>query len=316
MASSPQPLRVGFVPEHFSTPLHLALTRFALAATLRAFPAGTGHMVAAMRAGELDVAVGLTEGWIAGLGRATSCSSSSAAAAESAALDPDPGYRLVGTYVQSPLCWAIATGAAREDVVRVEALRGARLGVSRVGSGSFVMGYVLAEGLGWLARRAEGEPSSSPFTVVPLEALAQLRAGVVSGAADFFLWEHFTTKQHFDSGELRRVGEIYTPWPSWMVVASTALLAAADGRLEAFFQKVDLGVAYFEGNVEEVVGLVVGMGYSEEDARAWLPTVRFVKEVKGVDAEVVRGTMETLRKAGVLKPDRGMGVDEMIAFIK
>lgn len=90
MTSSP--LRIGFVPEHFSTPLHFAQKHFGLDATLIPFPSGTGHMVTAIRSGEIDVAVGLTEGWIAGLGKE--------------GVEGDGGYRLVGTYVETPLCKA------------------------------------------------------------------------------------------------------------------------------------------------------------------------------------------------------------------
>ena len=40
---------------------------------------------------------------------------------------------MVGTYVETPLCWAISTGKGREDVCGVEGLRGKRIGVSRIG---------------------------------------------------------------------------------------------------------------------------------------------------------------------------------------
>lgn len=88
--TSPAPLRVGFVPEHFSTPLHYAQKYFGLIATLIPFPSGTGHMITSLRGGEIDVAIGLTEGWVAGLGKAD--------------LEGDGGYRIVGTYVETPLC--------------------------------------------------------------------------------------------------------------------------------------------------------------------------------------------------------------------
>ena len=87
---SSQPLRIGYVPEHFSTPLHFAQKHYGLDATLIPFPSGTGHMITAIRGGEIDAAIGLTEGWIAGLGRED--------------LEGDGGYRLVGTYVDTPLC--------------------------------------------------------------------------------------------------------------------------------------------------------------------------------------------------------------------
>ena len=90
------PLRVGFVPEHFSTPLHFAKKHFGLTATLVPFPSGTGHMITSLRAGEIDVGIGLTEGWVAGLGKAD--------------LEGDGGYRIVGTYVETPLCTPIPLG--------------------------------------------------------------------------------------------------------------------------------------------------------------------------------------------------------------
>src|SRR5438128_12605032 len=89
MANSDRPLRIGFVPEHFSTPLHFAQKYFSLSAELIPFPSGTGHMITSLRAGEIDIGIGLTEGWVAGLGRTE---------------DGDGGYRLVGTYVETPLC--------------------------------------------------------------------------------------------------------------------------------------------------------------------------------------------------------------------
>ncbi len=84
------PLRIGYVPEHFSTPLHFAKAHFGLRAELIPYPSGTGHMITALRARDIDVGIGLTEGWIAGLGKEDA--------------PGDGGYRLVGTYVESPLC--------------------------------------------------------------------------------------------------------------------------------------------------------------------------------------------------------------------
>jgi hypothetical protein len=62
----------------------------------------------------------LTEGFVADLGK-------SRAAGETSA------YGLVGTYVDSPLRWAISTGKEREDVKDVEGLKGSKVGVSRIG---------------------------------------------------------------------------------------------------------------------------------------------------------------------------------------
>lgn len=44
----------------------------------------------------------------------------------------DPEFQLVGTYVESPLYWAISTGTGR-DFDDVDDLYGKRIGVSRIG---------------------------------------------------------------------------------------------------------------------------------------------------------------------------------------
>jgi hypothetical protein len=88
--SSDTPLRVGYVPEHFSTPLYFAKHHFGLSVELIPFPSGTGHMITSIRSGEIDVAIGLTEGWVAGLGKED--------------VEGDGGYKIVGTYVETPLC--------------------------------------------------------------------------------------------------------------------------------------------------------------------------------------------------------------------
>ena len=47
-------------------------------------------MITSLRSGEIDVGIGLTEGWVAGLGKDD--------------IEGDGGYRIVGTYVETPLC--------------------------------------------------------------------------------------------------------------------------------------------------------------------------------------------------------------------
>lgn len=77
-------------------------------------------MITALQANEIDVGIGLTEGWVAGLGKAR-------------AEGRDAGYTMVGTYVETPLCWAVSTGAGRDDITGIDRLRGRKMGVSRIG---------------------------------------------------------------------------------------------------------------------------------------------------------------------------------------
>jgi ABC-type nitrate/sulfonate/bicarbonate transport system substrate-binding protein len=285
------------IAEHFSTPLEFAKKHYGLDSKLLPYPSGTGHMVTALQSGEIDIGVGLTEGWIAALGKAQ-------------AKQEDAGFRVVGTYVETPLCWAISTGARRSELNGINDLKGKKVGVSRIGSGSYVMSYVLADQQGWL----DTSSNSPPFPVEALNTFANLREGVNGSTADFFMWEHFTSKRYYDNGEIKRIGEIYTPWSSWKIVAASDLLHPANWslstnaskpalkeELEYVLQKINKGVKHFEENQEEAVQYIsTKLDYSEEDAREWLKTVRFAKDVRGVERQVVDKTVGILQKAGVL----------------
>jgi len=312
------PLRIGYVPEHYLAPLHLAVPHFgpSMAVRLVAFPSGTGHMIAALRADELDLAIGLTEGWVAGL------------------LTPEgqrlQGYRVVGSWVRSPLRWAVVTGRDRADIQTVRDLQAhRRVGVSRLGSGSHIMAFVLALQEGWLSSSTPAA-EAAPLELVPLGPFENLRDGVTGDKggeggeggeppkADFFMWEHFTTKPYFDSSSaaapLKKIGELYTPWPSWHIAASTRTFPdpAADARLAAVFGALDQGVEDFYRDLERAVRLLgtgeLGCRYSEADAREWLEGVEFVRHgggTCGVSRDVMQGVIDVLVGAGVV--GRGAG---------
>ncbi|KAF2402984.1 periplasmic binding protein-like II [Trichodelitschia bisporula] len=285
------PLRIGYVPEHFSTPLHFAKQRFGLDASLVPYPSGTGHMIQSLQAAELDVAIGLTEGWVAGIGKHRE----------------KAGYKIVGTYVETPLCWAISTGFGREDLTSVDPLRNKKVGVSRIGSGSYVMSFVLADQQGWLEK-----PGQLPFEVVPLDTFAKLRQGVNDGTADFFMWEHFTTKRYWDNKKIKRIGEIYTPWSSWKIVARDP----TDGRLNSMSESINKGIQYFNENHEEAVKYIISeLDYTTEDAKEWLKTVKFTEDVWGTDPKVIDKAIRILGEAGVLDPSQ-VSSGDMIAVTR
>lgn len=172
------------------------------------------------------------------------------------------------------------------------------------------MGFVLAKQHGWLSQGSD-KPPYADFIV--LNTFEKLRQAVNSGEADFFMWEHFTSKRYYDSGEIRRVGEIYTPWSSWKIVASTRL-AGGDPRLSSLFEKLDQGIKHFHENQEEAVKYIsTELDYSEEDAREWLKTVEFPTRTEGVDLEDIDKTVGVLQKAGVLVEGKGVGAAAMIA---
>ena len=154
------------------------------------------------------------------------------------------------------------------------------------------MGFVLADANGWL--KSPGEP---PFEVVPLQTFAKLREAVNDRSADFFMWEHFTSKKYYDNGEIKRIGEIYTPWSSWKIVSQDP----QDERLPAMFDSINQGIGYFRDHPTESVDYIsANLDYSKDDAQEWLKTVEFANDVEGVSEATIQKTIEILRKAGVI----------------
>lgn len=259
-------------------------------------------MISSLRSDEIDLAIGLTEGWVAGL------------------LTPqgkkEQGYSIVGTWVETPLRWAIVTGARRSEIKSVDDLKGGRVAVSRLGSGSHVMAFVLAQQEGWLEKDKEGGLEIVP--VGPFKELRDAVGGDWKGGDDkeklkgeFFMWEHFTTKGYFTGpdAELKKVGEIYTPWPSWHIAASTSTFPKPedDERLRSIFEALDQGIAEYDGTGGKYLGLLetgeLGCHYGEEDAREWAKGVRFVppeEGTRGVKKSVLEGVVKVLKGAGVI----------------
>ncbi|KAK9450602.1 uncharacterized protein V1518DRAFT_411219 [Limtongia smithiae] len=274
-------LTVGYVPEHFSTPIFFAKNEgfyrdAGIEPEFVPYVSGTGHMIEALKAKDIDVAIGLTEGFVAGLGKG------------------QDWFKIVGTYVQSPLCWAISTGINRADVTSVKDLQGGRIGISRIGSGSYVMPFVLAQQEGW----------KESFDFKILTNFKNLRVSVNDSSSDAFMWELFTSKRYYDTKEIKYVGKIFTPWPSWTITASSATVEAEaeKGSLAKFFGALNKGIGHFRANPEQAVEYIAtNLDYTAEDARAWMETVQFVDDVAQVDEDaIVKRTVNILRQAGVI----------------
>lgn len=186
------------------------------------------------------------------------------------------------------------------------------------------MSFVLAQQQSW---------SPDCLLPVPLGPFESLRNGVTGydtthpeqgpkPKAEFFMWEHFTTKAYFEPlpekhlPPLKKIGEIYTPWPSWMIVASTSTFPDPenDEKLQQLFQLLDQGIRDFQADSEQVVGILgtgkIGCRYAADDAREWLKDVRFVEGTRGVDRKEIEGVVDVLKVAGVI--DTEMSNDEAV----
>ena len=193
-------LKVGGVPEHFNLPWHLCIENDEfknqdINVIWKDFPDGTGAMTRALRNGEIDVAVLLTEGAVKDI-----ISGNEA--------------RIVQSYIASSLIWGIHVDAG-SDYQSIEDLAGKKVAISRVGSGSQLMAYVNAQNQAW-------DPSKLEFEIIG-DINGAVKA-LKEGRADYFMWEHFTTKPLVDNGTFRRVVDCPTPWPCFVIAVKNEIL--------------------------------------------------------------------------------------------
>lgn len=215
-------IRIGGVPEHFNLPWHMALEeglflQEGVHVEWVEFPEGTGAMNKALRAREIDAAVILTGGVIKDIANG------------------NPS-KIIQLYISSPLQWGVhvAGNSKLEDIAQLEHKIAA---ISRFGSGSHVMAYVQARQLGW-------DTSALQFEVV--NTLEQAVAAISEGKADYFMWEHFTTKPIVDSGVFKRLGDFPTPWSCFVIAAHDEVIAHKKEALKKVLNVINRITADFK----------------------------------------------------------------------
>jgi sulfonate transport system substrate-binding protein len=244
-------LKIGGVPEHFNLPWHLCLEagepqRFGIAAEWRDYPDGSGAMAQALRSGELDAALLLTEGAVAGIAAGG-------------------GFRIAALYTDSPLIWGIHVPAA-SALRSVGDIRGQRYAISRRGSGSHIMAYVHARDRGW---------PLDALALVPIGNLAGAVAAFAGGAADVFFWEKFMTKPLVDAGKFRRVGEFVAPWPAFVLCVADSAAAPQRAALAELFPAVLAQAQALAARAD--AAQLIGARYelAPSDVADWLQTTRW-----------------------------------------
>ncbi|KAG2171457.1 hypothetical protein INT43_009118 [Umbelopsis isabellina] len=293
-------IKIGYVPEHFSTPLLMSrdngyFKEAGVDVELVCCPGGTGEMTSKLKDGTINVAVALTEGLTAGIANG------------------QDWYKIVGTYVSAPLCWALSAGANSKHN-SVETLNHTDVAISRFGSGSHIMAFVLADQQGWLKSDSKENP---PFTFSALSNFKAMRDAVNAGTSDFFMWETFTTKPYHDSGEIKRIGQITPPWPAFCFAASTSLLDSDEQGLQKTLETINKATKLFmeQKDKESVEHIVRVLDYQEADVREWFKTVSYESNLRDVSRKALDTTVETLIKAGVIeKPTEASNlIDERVA---
>lgn len=266
------PLRVGLVPEHFTLPWRAVAAGGGPSTPpleLVEQAGGTGQMTAALAAGELDLAVLLTEG---------------AVAAVDAGLAATP----VRLYQTTPLYWGVHTAGGRDG--GLDDLWGGRFAVSRHGSGSHLMAHVLAHRHGRVL-------DDTDFVVVG--DLAGARAALASGAAALFLWDRYMTAPLVRSGEFRLLGEQPTPWPASVVTVADRVLQQRGDEIRVVLDHVDVAARRFCDDPASVDAVVDRYGLDRATAAAWWGRVRLSCH-QPVTADLVAEVKAALGRVGAV----------------
>ncbi|MGY6741347.1 MAG: ABC transporter substrate-binding protein [Cecembia sp.] len=195
-----QQIIITGVPEHFNFPwLKVVEEQPFLSEGIELLwknePKGSGAMNKAIREGSTDLALILTESFIKD------------------SVEGNEG-KIIGWYVKSPLLWGIHT-SAKLNYDSVSDFQIPSFLISRYGSGSHLMSFLLAQREGW---------DLSTLKFMEIGDLEGAKMAFEKEDPSMFLWEKFTTKPLVDAGLFKRIGEIPTPWPCFVMVASKSAL--------------------------------------------------------------------------------------------
>jgi ABC-type nitrate/sulfonate/bicarbonate transport system substrate-binding protein len=244
-------IRIGGVPEHFNLPWHLAIEDDAFAKAgidlqWEDVPEGTGRMSKLLREDRLDVACILTDGIVKDI------------------IAGNPS-RVLQVYVSSPLLWGVHAPAALE-ASHTKQLEDATIAISRYGSGSHLMSYLLAKRHGW-------ETDDIEFKLIntlegAVEALSENKA-------QLFLWERYMTQPIVDRGIFKRLETIATPWPSFVIAATNTCIAHKEEALSKMLHIINTYTADFKDIPSIDVTIASHYDLQVGDIQQWLMRTEF-----------------------------------------
>lgn len=207
-------LKIGGVPEHFNLPWRLAIEEgkfkeIGLELFWSDMYGGTGQMIRGFQNDTIDIAVLLTEGVTKSILEG---------------LD----VKILNVYVTSPLHWGIHV-PYDSDITKVDHLKDQTFAISRQGSGSELMAYVLADREGW------------PTSNLKFDVVGDVYGGLwalQNNKSQCFLWEKYTTFPFCEQKKCRYIDEIVTPWPCFVIAVKNSVYEKHKDILDEMCQVV------------------------------------------------------------------------------
>ncbi|MBU3024805.1 substrate-binding domain-containing protein [Zobellia galactanivorans] len=244
-------VRIIGVPEHFNLPWHMAMEEGAfeergIDLEWTDVPEGTGKMCQMLQNQETELAIILTEGLVKSI------------------TEGNP-TKIVQEYISSPLQWGIHVGA-KSPYKSIADLKDTKAAISRLGSGSHLMAFVNAKNEGWAT-------DSLSFEII--NNLDGAVTALTEGRADYFMWEHFTTKPIVDQGLFRRLGDCPTPWPCFVVAATQKFIDEEAATLNHILEVINNYTLEFKEIPSIDRTLANRYGQQLEDIKEWLKMTRW-----------------------------------------
>ncbi|MFD2541418.1 substrate-binding domain-containing protein [Lacinutrix gracilariae] len=262
-------VNIGGVPEHFNLAWYLTLKNGeykdeGINLRWKDYFGGTGEMCKALREGEIDLAVILTEGIVKDI------------------IAGNPST-IVQTFVASPLIWGIHV-ANNSKYKSTEDLKGTKAAISRFGSGSHLMAYVNAQNNNWNLNE------DLNFEVI--KNLDGAVEGLTNEQADYFMWEKFTTKPLVDDGTFRRIDNCPSPWPCFVIAVRTEFLENNKEDVKTILNIINETTKEFKDI--PCIDTTIANRYDQkiEDVEEWLKITEWSQEV--IDKKTIANVQDTL----------------------
>ena len=274
-------LRITGVPEHFNFPWKKVVeSQPFLSKGIQLHwtdeSRGSGQMNKALRDDETDIAIVLTESFLK---------------------DFEEGNpsKIIGFHVKSPLIWGIHI-PGNSPVDNLNQIENPQFLISRMGSGSHLMAFVLAQREGW-------NPDNLEFKVVSnLDGALEV---MNPDTPEMFLWEKYTTKPWVDSGDFKRIGEVPSPWPCFVIVATEKAISEYGDLIFELRDLVYKTSAEIQINPQTPNEIQKGYGLELEDVKDWLSQTTWETEAKISQSEMAEA-MEKMKELGFIKAKSGL----------
>ncbi|GGG46355.1 substrate-binding domain-containing protein [Bizionia arctica] len=281
-------IHIGGVPEHFNLAWYLALKQGAFkkaGINLRweDYPSGTGAMAKALRKGDIDLAVILTEGIIKDI------------------VDGNPS-KIIQTFVETPLIWGIHV-AQNSTYNSLEDLKGTKAAISRYGSGSHLMAYINAQNNDWNLE------TDLHFEVI--KNLDGAVEGLTEGKADYFMWEKFMTKPLVDKGVFRRIGKCPTPWPCFVIAGRDESLSIYQNEINTILDIINNITKNFK-NIPDIDKIIAERYHQKiEDVQEWLSLTEWSQNQ--MSEATINNIQEQLLALNIIP--KKIGFDDLVTVI-